>query len=77
MKTLYLQSQFQRNMLATLCRGLGTGLSRGYVTHNIQNRNYDNELYFKWLGRELAVRAVHCGWVSYTLSLPFLKTLLT
>ncbi|KAJ5810400.1 fungal-specific transcription factor domain-containing protein [Penicillium pulvis] len=62
-KTLYLQSQFQRNMVATLCRGLGTGLSRGYVTHTIQDRHRDTEPYYKWLGRELAVRAVHCGWL--------------
>ncbi|KAJ5631591.1 fungal-specific transcription factor domain-containing protein [Penicillium longicatenatum] len=60
-KTLYLQSQFQRNMLATLCRGLGSGLARGYVTHTIEHRN--NGPYYKWLGREMAIRAVHYGWL--------------
>lgn len=76
-KTLYLQSQFQRNMLATLCRGLGTGLSRGYATHNVQNHHHGNEPYYKWLGRELAIRAVYCGWVSRTLSLSSFRALLT
>lgn len=72
-KALYLQSQFQKNMLATLCRGLGTGLSRGYVSHTIQNCHRQTESYYKWLGRELAIRAVYCGWVIHTLSLLIIK----
>ncbi|KAJ5647165.1 hypothetical protein N7490_003537 [Penicillium lividum] len=61
-KKLVLQSQFQRNLLATLCRGLGGGLARGHVTHTIENQHHNKGPYYKWLSRELSIRAVYCGW---------------
>ncbi|KAJ6017972.1 hypothetical protein N7451_001351 [Penicillium sp. IBT 35674x] len=74
-KTLYLQSQFQKNMLATLCRGLGTGLSRGYVTHTLQNCHRETEPYYQWLGRELAIIKLYDCQLNLNCDIPAIMSL--
>ncbi|CEJ61864.1 hypothetical protein PMG11_10381 [Penicillium brasilianum] len=60
---LVLQSQFQRNLLGTLCRGLWGGLAKGNFTYAIENPHGSKGPYYEWLGRELAIRAVYSGWL--------------